>query len=78
MIKLLENFNKIVTCIFKPCINCFYKIFFCLSKYKCEICNCRFKHKQYLALHIRTYHPEIFVWGSSKNFKNILESEKLI
>ena len=78
MIKLLENFIKIFTCLFKPYVNCFYIIFCCLSKYKCEICNCRFKNKQCLTTHIKITHPEIFAWGSSKNVKNILESEKLI
>jgi hypothetical protein len=34
--------------------------------------------KKELAIHIREYHSEIFVWGSSKNVRNLLENEKLI
>lgn len=69
MNSLLENVIKIFTCIFTQCVNCFYMLFFCFGKNKCEICNCRFKSKQCLATHIKTNHPEIFAWGSSIKFK---------
>lgn len=74
-----ENLTKICNCFFDPFINGFYKFCCCIkNKHKCDICNVRHMTKKELAIHIREYHSEIFVWGSSNNVRNILEQEKLI
>jgi hypothetical protein len=73
------KFQDIIQCVCEPCINGFYYLFCCIkNKHKCDICEKRFECKNELASHIRKSHSEIFVWGNSKNIKNILEREKLI
>jgi hypothetical protein len=62
-------------CICNPIFRYIYHFF---NIKKCEICNKNFLHKTELSTHIKTNHPEIFVWGSSKDFFKMLEKEKLI
>ena len=50
-------------CLITPLFDCLYNIFFCFGKkFRCDICNQRFKHKYNLVEHIRLYHSEIFVF----------------
>lgn len=47
-------------CLTTPLFDCLH---FCFGKkFRCDICNQRFKHKFDLAEHIRYYHSEIFVF----------------
>lgn len=62
-------------CICEPIFKYIY--YLCNIK-KCKICNKKFLYKKELSTHIKTNHPEIFVWGSAKNFSKMLEKEKLI
>lgn len=53
-------------CLTIPLFDCFHYICFCFGfgkKFRCDICNKRFKHKIYLAEHIKHSHPEIFVFN---------------
>lgn len=79
-IKPADSFLNKCSCICEPIVNCIYWVCgSCFSnKFKCEICETRFKNKNILACHIRESHSEIYAWGSSKKFKEMLESEKLI
>ena len=76
----LNSIYQIFTCICDPVISGIYWICGCcfINKFKCEICNTRFNSKTNLARHIRESHSEIYAWGSSKQFKELLETEKLI
>ncbi len=50
-------------CLTTPLFDCLYKVFFCFGKkFRCDICNQRFKHKINLVEHIRLSHSEIFVF----------------
>ncbi len=71
---------EIFSCICEPVVTSFYYVCGCCftNKHKCEICESRFKSKSHLAYHIRESHSEIYAWGSSKKFKEMLELEKLI
>ena len=48
-------------CLTMPLFDCLYFFYFG-KKFRCDICNQRFKHKFDLAEHIRYYHSEIFVF----------------
>jgi hypothetical protein len=77
---LYNNFHRLIECIYNQCsdgIHCICSCFF-KNKYKCEICETRYNSKHDLASHIRKSHSEIYAWGSSKKFREILETEKLI
>ena len=71
---------QVFTCICDPIVTFIYWVCGCYftNKFKCEICEQRFNSKTNLAYHIRELHKEIYAWGSSKKFKELLESEKLI
>ncbi len=50
-------------CLTIPLFDCLYNVFFCFGKkYRCDICNLRFKYKYHLAEHIKYSHSEIFVF----------------
>ncbi len=75
-----NNLCYISSCICKTFINFLYYICPCFlkKKFKCEICDTRYISKNNLSYHIRKSHSEIFVWGSSKQLKKIVETERLI
>ncbi len=73
-----SSFNPFIY-IYNTCVDLFYHIvYYFKQRHKCDICNERFRHKHNLSSHIRESHSEIFVWGTSKKVKNILETERLI
>ncbi len=50
-------------CLTIPLFDCLYNVFFCFGKkFRCDICNQRFKYKYHLAEHIKYSHSEIFVF----------------
>ena len=59
----LNNFWMAFECLTTPLFDCLYKVFFCFGKkFRCDICDQRFKHKINLVEHIRLSHSEIFVF----------------
>jgi hypothetical protein len=59
----LNNFWMAFECLTTPLFDCLYKVFFCFGKkFRCDICNQRFKYKYLLAEHIKYSHSEIFVF----------------
>ncbi len=75
-----KGIYEIFSCICEPVVTGIYYVCGCCftNKFKCEICETRFKSRSQLAYHIRESHREIYAWGSSTKFREILESEKLI
>jgi hypothetical protein len=68
-----SNIYMACECLIIPVMDCLHYIFFCYGKkFRCGICNTRFKHRCQRAEHIRNKHREIF------NFKDshYLESPK--
>jgi len=56
-----NNFWMAFECLTMPLFDCIY--FICFGKkFRCDICNQRFKHKINLVEHIRLSHSEIFVF----------------
>lgn len=50
-------------CLTTPIFDCIFNVFFCFGKkFRCDICNKRFKHRSLLAEHIKYSHSEIFVF----------------
>ena len=50
-------------CLTTPLFDCLHNVFFCFGKkFRCDICNQRFKHKINLSEHIKISHSEIFVF----------------
>jgi len=59
----LNNIWMAFECLITPLLDCLCRLFFCFGKkFRCDICNKRFKHKSLLAEHIKYYHSEIFVF----------------
>lgn len=75
-----DKVYQMFSCVCDPIVSCIYWVCGCCfsNKYKCEICDTRYNSKTNLACHIRESHSEIYAWGSSKKFREMLESEKLI
>ena len=62
-------------CLTTPLIDCFHRIFFCFGKkFRCDICNQRFKNKSILAEHIKYIHSEIFVFVEKYQEKKTLNT----
>lgn len=56
-----NNFSQAFDCLTTPLCDCLNWIFFCCGKkYRCDICNCRFRLSNELSRHIRDVHSEIF------------------
>jgi hypothetical protein len=59
----LNNFWMAFECLTTPLFDCLHNVFFCFGKkFRCDICNQRFKYKYHLAEHIKYSHSEIFVF----------------
>ncbi len=65
-----SNIEMACECLTIPFIDCLHYIFFCCGKkFRCDICNTRFKHKLHLAEHIKYAHPEIFSFNETLNLQ---------
>ena len=66
----LNNFWMAYQCLTTPLFDCLHNVFICFGKkFRCDICNQRFKHKFNLAEHIKYSHSEIFVFV--EKFQNL-------
>jgi hypothetical protein len=70
----LNNFWMAFECLTIPLFDCFHYICFCFGKkFRCDICNKRFKHKLHMAEHIRHSHSEIFVFVDTLHDVNTMD-----
>ena len=69
----LNNFWIAYECLTTPLFDFLNNICFG-KKFRCDICNQRFKYKSDLAEHIRYYHSEIFVFVDNIQDVNTMDT----